>query len=353
MKNLFVLLSLVLTLVYCQSDWRKVYLEDPKGITSYRRMIDTTAEYTDLGYEYEIGSIWPKPQSEKRSDSVFYTFNPNKFQFKAKKSSAILRNAFSRYQEITFPNKGLHAENDLETIGSINVFVQNLNEALSLECNESYTLTIESPEATLKAASIWGAIRGLETFSQVVYQNGSSYLAADNHIIDWPRFKFRGFLIDTSRHFIPVPKIFQFLDAMAYSKFNVLHWHIVDDPSFPYVSKKFPKLHQNGAFNSKTHVYKPADVQDIIEYAKLRGIRVMPEFDTPGQYFNHVSTCISYVIDFSGSWTILLADPQNKLHNIQFVLHYDRISVDYIYLFCKGFFNTLFPIQTTFTQPAF
>jgi len=133
----------------------------------------------------------------------------------------------------------------------------------------------------LKSHSVWGALRGLETFSQTVHINGSCYKVHRNYIRDKPRFSFRGFLIDTSRHFIPKKVIFAFLDAMSYSKFNVLHWHAVDDPSFPFESKAFPNLHKKGAFTPK-HVYRPKDVQDIIEYARLRGIRVMPEFDTPG-----------------------------------------------------------------------
>lgn len=156
----------------------------------------------------------------------------------------------------------------------------------TLASSERYTLTLPAAggAGTLAADTVFGALRGLETLTQLVFFNGAGaggFGAAAAVVDDAPRFAWRGALVDTARHFLPLPALFAAIDALAAAKMNVFHWHIVDDQSFPYVSAAFPLLSAAGAW-APSHTYAAADVAGVIAYASDRGIRVVPEFDTPG-----------------------------------------------------------------------
>lgn len=156
---------------------------------------------------------------------------------------------------------------------------------LSIRCNsagdedESYTLVTTAAGATLTAAQSIGALRGMETFLQLVAADGDGFAVPAVRIEDRPRFPWRGLLIDSARHFLPIEVIKRNLDGMASVKFNVLHWHLSDDQGFRVESKVFPRLQQLG---SDGLYYSQDQIREVIAWARDRGIRVVPEFEMPG-----------------------------------------------------------------------
>jgi len=145
--------------------------------------------------------------------------------------------------------------------------------------DESYQLEITPDGAVLKAAIVDGALRGLETFVQLVVPGAGGFEAPAVTIDDRPRFAWRGFMLDVSRHWMPVDVVKRNLDAMAAVKLNVFHWHLSDDQGIRVESRRYPRLQQ---FGSGGHYYTQAEIRDVVAYARDRGIRVVPEFDVPG-----------------------------------------------------------------------
>ncbi|KAK9819131.1 hypothetical protein WJX74_008081 [Apatococcus lobatus] len=391
----------------------------------------------------QAGPLWPLPKNQSTGTEVLY-LTEDSFTFKSTGyESEILQAAFDRFSEAIFSTPSYETDRKAEIqriehldgrIDALHVYVQSSDQSLNLETDESYTLIVQSPLSWITASSVYGALRGLETFGQLVdrielpkgrsdsfslqapipptsqsadrvkesatsiqpaldhpniqslekgvladqgqietqaagsrgkettpgWQHSGPQLedglqeasqdgrsldqqvlsqadsssvskkqamrrlaalepeqqlaeassapqeAADDRdeedgyeeddedlesktmfiinataISDEPRFRHRGLLIDTSRHYLPVAVIQEHLEAMAASKMNVLHWHIVDDQSFPMISERLPLLSVMGAF-SPSHTYSREDILEVIDYARLHGIRVLPEFDTPG-----------------------------------------------------------------------
>lgn len=144
--------------------------------------------------------------------------------------------------------------------------------------DESYRLDITATEVRLTAANPLGVLHGLQTFLQLVRTTPQGYSVPAASIEDQPRFPWRGLMIDVSRHFIPIPVIERNLDGMEAVKLNVFHWHLSDDQGFRAESKRFPLLQGKG---SDGLYYTQDQIRHVIEYARDRGIRVVPEFDMP------------------------------------------------------------------------
>ena len=145
--------------------------------------------------------------------------------------------------------------------------------------DESYRLVIEPDGVQLRATTDLGALHGFETVLQLLSADEDGYYLPALNIDDAPRFAWRGLMIDSGRHFLPVDVLKRNLDGMAAVKMNVLHWHLTEDQGFRIESKVYPELHQQG---SDGFFYTQEQVRDVIAYADQRGIRVYPEFDVPG-----------------------------------------------------------------------
>ncbi len=145
--------------------------------------------------------------------------------------------------------------------------------------DESYILDVSTASARLRASTPLGAMHGLQTFLQLVDVSPDGFSVPAVTIQDKPRFPWRGLMMDSARHFIPLEVIRRNLDGMEAVKMNVFHWHLSENQGFRAESKKFPKLHESG---SDALYYTQDEIRELIAYARDRGIRVVPEFDMPG-----------------------------------------------------------------------
>ncbi len=152
-------------------------------------------------------------------------------------------------------------------------------EEVKLGIDESYALTISPKQIKISAKTDIGAMHGLNTLLQLISVESGSFVFPTLSIKDAPRFEWRGLMLDAARHFMPVDVVKRNLDAMAYVKMNVFHWHLYDDQGFRIESKKLLNLTlkaSDGLF------YTQEQIKDIVKYADNLGIRVMPEIDVPG-----------------------------------------------------------------------
>lgn len=147
------------------------------------------------------------------------------------------------------------------------------------DSDESYDLDVTPQGATITANSRFGALHGMETLLQLLQNDGENTYLPLVKIHDNPRFAWRGVLLDSARHFLPISTIKRQLDGMAAAKLNVLHWHLTDDQGWRFASEHYPKLQQ---LASDGEFYTVAEMKEVVAYGTALGIRVVPEIDMPG-----------------------------------------------------------------------
>jgi len=157
---------------------------------------------------------------------------------------------------------------------------------------EGYVLDVDAQGMRITARDAAGLFYGAITAWQLLTPDASKGAVSvpQLHIADWPRFGWRGLMLDSARHFQQPADIKQLLDAMAQHKLNVFHWHLTDDQGWRLEIRRYPKLTQVGAWRVPPGdgdtkyggYYTQAEVRDIVAYAAARHITVVPEIDMPG-----------------------------------------------------------------------
>jgi len=203
----------------------------------------------------------------------------------------------------------------------INIIINNGNSNNytfpAFKNDESYQLTVSSQGIEINAKSDFGAIQGIATLFQLISSHTSIELTEIPQLTikDFPRFPWRGLMLDSVRHFLSVETIKRQIDGMAAAKLNVFHWHLTDDQGWRFESKSYPKLHK---LASDGQYYSQQEIKEIVEYATLLGIRVVPEFDVPGHasaiavaYPELITAQKSYQME--NAWGVFdpLLDPSN------------------------------------------
>lgn len=180
------------------------------------------------------------------------------------------------------------------------------------DSDESYRLTVNGAGIQLDAETRFGAMRGMETLLQLVH-NGALPLVTIN---DRPRFPWRGILIDSARHFLPIETLKRQIDGIAAAKMNVFHWHLTDDQGWRFASSHYPQLQEKA---SDGLWYSQQQMRDIVSYASERGVRVVPEVDFPG-HASALAVAMPQLISAPGpyqmerGWGVFkpLLDPSNE-----------------------------------------
>ena len=188
---------------------------------------------------------------------------------------------------------------------------------------DGYQLNVKANGIDINAANYSGTLSAITTLNQLLLQNDGKAAIPTVAVTDAPRFNWRGFHLDVSRHFFTVDEVKEIIDLMALYKLNRFHWHLTDDQGWRIEIKKYPLLTEKGAWRiynnqdtacmqlaarddnpnllipkKNTRVengdtlyggyYTQDQIRDVVAYAKQRGIEIVPEIDMPGHFLSAI-----------------------------------------------------------------
>jgi hexosaminidase len=253
--------------------------------------------------------IIPQPVEIQQSDGSFVLTKTSTIGFDNQQSRKIAEMLSWKLNLST----GFSIKPQQDKAGSIQFNLNNV--PVTLIGKEGYTLVSSSKGVVITANEPAGLFYGMQTLLQLLPKEIESKMAINMtwtipsvKITDYPRFGWRGIMLDVSRNFFTKEEVKQYIDQIARYKFNTLHWHLTDDNGWRIEIKSLPKLTEVGAwrvprfgqFGERTApkpgeaatvggFYTQADIKEIIQYAQDRFITIVPEVDVPGHSMSAIA----------------------------------------------------------------
>ncbi len=180
---------------------------------------------------------------------------------------------------------------------------------------EEYTLEVAESGIFISYATYAGKLYALITLDQLC-KNYHKKLP-QVRIFDKPRYDFRGFMFDSGRYFFPINVVKKFIDLCAFHKINAFHWHLTEDQGWRLEIEKYPLLTKIGSKRKKTNFkpfahsgyYTKVQIKELIAYAKVRNIQIIPEIDVPGHSVSALASypylgCFDRKLNVASSWGV-------------------------------------------------
>ncbi|MEN8186919.1 MAG: family 20 glycosylhydrolase [Bacteroidota bacterium] len=242
-------------------------------------------------------NIIPKPVNVKVSNMEFILEKIVGFEYD--KNDKEISNQIVLFQSY-LNKKGI----EVDSKDSYKVIEVDIEKSDDLS-KEGYKLVVSHNRIKLFANNSAGIFNGFQTLKQLMGKDSDNekiYTIPGCEITDYPRFRWRGLMLDVSRHFFTVDEVKAYLDKMSEYKFNVFHWHLTDDQGWRIEIKSFPKLTEIGAWRVERHgrfgegrpfpkegekatyggFYTQEEIKEVVRYAAERNITIVPEIDMPG-----------------------------------------------------------------------
>jgi hexosaminidase len=240
---------------------------------------------SELTTETGFYPIIPKPGKLISKAGVFILSEKTHIVVsKSLRNKSVMKSLTTRIRDLT--GFELSESKGREDGTSINLV---LNTDHSLLGDEGYMLDINPAEVKIRARTPAGLFYGVQSLCQLIpFSDGRQrYALSCASITDIPEFKWRGSMLDVSRHFFTTQNLKRYIDLLALYKINVLHLHLTDDQGWRIAIKKYPKLTEVGAWRTEDGkryggFYTQDEMRELINYAAERFIEIVPEIDMPG-----------------------------------------------------------------------